>query len=162
MQSWNISTWDKNTTFMYVHTLANISKHVLQGFFYWDYPSVKVRLEFHYETALMTRLRAWNSHNLNIWGGFSLALLFLTWNGTLLTMAWRQSGQSARQQVRITDLCSNLFYNSLLVQQTNRKRLAEYYLPIWSFRTGNRCCDTSLVCHMLTRLKSNITKLPPQ
>lgn len=110
MQSSNISTWDQEYN-MQIHTLPHISKHVLLGSFYWHYPWVKVRLELHYETALMTGVRAWNSHNLNIWGGFSLALLFLTWNGTLLTMAWRRSGQSSQQQVRITDyhLCSSLF-----------------------------------------------------
>jgi len=91
---------------LHTHQVAHISEHVPLGSFYLHYPWVKVRLEFHFAAALMTAVRAWKSHNLNIWGGFSLALLFLTWNGTLLTVARRQSDQSARQQVRTTG-CSS-------------------------------------------------------
>ena len=52
---------------MHLHT---DSKQVLSAsflfLFFWDRHWVKVRLEFHYKTALMTRLRALHSHNLNI------------------------------------------------------------------------------------------------
>lgn len=137
MQSWNI--WDKKRTCTHSQTLPSTSCTAFFSF------------------LSLSQGEAWVS----LRDSFNDQVKGLEFPQLEHMRPWRQSGQSARQQVGITDLCRSHCCSSIPAEDVSRRPLADGMLLIFYLQCVNSLTFRFSFTLCYQDWKSDILKLPP-